>query len=179
MITHVRKGCFSGSGSVVWLSQRQWNIPKLQGMMTSSNGNFFALFCVGKPPVTGGFPSQRPVTRSFDVFFDVRLNKCPSNQSRCWRFETWCRSLWCHNNGAFTGIKSQQTRSTINCLYNVAVNSKILTRLVVWWLLHWCMLSTGKSPRIVSNVWPLSCISRVLRFRVKNDYISASYVVTL
>ena len=28
----------------------------------------------GNPPVTGGFPPQRPVTRSFDVFFDVRPN---------------------------------------------------------------------------------------------------------
>ena len=27
--------------------------------------------CVGNPAVTGGFPSQRPVTRSFDVFFDL------------------------------------------------------------------------------------------------------------
>ena len=26
-------------------------------------------------PVTGEFPSQRPVTQSFDVFFDLRLNK--------------------------------------------------------------------------------------------------------
>ena len=31
--------------------------------------------CDGKPPVNGGFPSQRPVTQSFDVFFDFRLNK--------------------------------------------------------------------------------------------------------
>ena len=31
--------------------------------------------CEGIPPVTGGFPSQRPVTQSFDVFFDLRLNK--------------------------------------------------------------------------------------------------------
>ena len=29
----------------------------------------------GEPPVTDGFPSQRPVTRNFDVFFDLRLNK--------------------------------------------------------------------------------------------------------
>ena len=38
---------------------------------------FFALLalCVGKSPVTVEFPSQRPVTRSFDVFFDLdRLN---------------------------------------------------------------------------------------------------------
>ena len=29
--------------------------------------------CAGNSPVTGEFPAQRPVTRSFDVFFDVRL----------------------------------------------------------------------------------------------------------
>ena len=46
-------------------------------MMTSSNQNISALLalCEGNPPVTGVFPSQRPVTRSFDVFFDRRLNK--------------------------------------------------------------------------------------------------------
>ena len=31
--------------------------------------------CEGNSPVTGEFSSQRPVTRSFDVFFDLRLNK--------------------------------------------------------------------------------------------------------
>ena len=31
--------------------------------------------CEGNAPVTGKFPSQRPVTRSFDVFFDLRLKK--------------------------------------------------------------------------------------------------------
>ena len=31
--------------------------------------------CAGKSPVTGEFPAQRPVTRSFDVFFDLHLNK--------------------------------------------------------------------------------------------------------
>ena len=36
--------------------------------------------CEGNPPVTGGFPSQRPVTRSFDVFFDLHLNKRLSKQ---------------------------------------------------------------------------------------------------
>ena len=33
-------------------------------------------------PVAGEFPSQTPVTRSFDVFFDLRLNKRLSKQSR-------------------------------------------------------------------------------------------------
>ena len=31
--------------------------------------------CAGNSPVTGEFPAQRPATRSFDVFFDLRLNK--------------------------------------------------------------------------------------------------------
>ena len=31
--------------------------------------------CAGNSPVTRDFPSQRPVTRSFDAFFDLRLNK--------------------------------------------------------------------------------------------------------
>ena len=30
-------------------------------------------FCGGNPSVTGGFPSQRQMTRSFGVFFDLRL----------------------------------------------------------------------------------------------------------
>ena len=43
-------------------------------MMTSSNGNIFP---VTGPlsPVPGEFPAQRPVTRSFDIFFDLHFNK--------------------------------------------------------------------------------------------------------
>ena len=39
--------------------------------------------CEENSHVTDGFPSQMPVTRSFDVFFDLRLNKRLSKQSRC------------------------------------------------------------------------------------------------
>ena len=48
--------------------------------------------------VTGGSPSQKPVTRSFDVFFDLGLKKRFSKQSlRRW-FQTPWRSLWRHGN---------------------------------------------------------------------------------
>ena len=40
--------------------------------------------CTGIAPVTGEFPAQRPVTQSFDVFFDLRLNKQLSKQSLGW-----------------------------------------------------------------------------------------------
>ena len=66
-------------------------------MMKSSNGNIFRItgpLC-GNSPVTGEFPAQRPATRSFDVFFDLRLNKRSSKQSRGWWFETPLRPLWC------------------------------------------------------------------------------------
>ena len=50
--------------------------------------------CAGNSLVTGEFPSQRPVTRSFDVFFELCLNKRLTKQSWGWWFETPSRSLW-------------------------------------------------------------------------------------
>ena len=50
--------------------------------------------CVGNSPVSGEFPAQRPVTRSFDVFFDLCLNKRLNKQSWGWWFETLSCSLW-------------------------------------------------------------------------------------
>ena len=43
--------------------------------------------CAGNSPVSGEFPAQRPVTRSFDVFFDLRLNKRLSK--KIVRLEIW------------------------------------------------------------------------------------------
>ena len=54
--------------------------------------------CEGNPPVTGGFPSQRPVKQSFNIFFDLRLNKRLSKQSKRRWFETTSRPLWRHCN---------------------------------------------------------------------------------
>ena len=38
--------------------------------------------CGGNSPIPGEFPAQRPVTRSFDIFFDLRLNKRLSNNRK-------------------------------------------------------------------------------------------------
>ena len=72
----------------------------LEFMMTSSNGNIFR--------VTGRLcrefnghrelSAQMPVTRSFCVFFDLRVNKRLSEQSWGWWFETLSRPLWRHSN---------------------------------------------------------------------------------
>ena len=61
---------------------------------------FFALLAIwaGNSPVTREFPARGPVTRSFDVFFDLRLNKRLSKQWWEWWFETPSRPLWRHCN---------------------------------------------------------------------------------
>ena len=58
-------------------------------------------FCTGNSPVPGEFPVQRPMTRSFEVFFDLRPNKRLSKQSWGWWSETPSSSLWRHRNGEF------------------------------------------------------------------------------
>ena len=79
-------------GNITWLM--------MLIMTMSSNGNIFALLalCAGNSPVTGEFPSQRPVTQSFDVFFDLCLNKRLGKQSWGWWFEMPLRPLWHHCN---------------------------------------------------------------------------------
>ena len=76
-------------------------------MMTSSNGNIFRV----TDHLCGEFTgpgAQRPVTRSFDVFFELLLNKRFSTQSWGWWFETLSRPLWCHCNACMrrSGISS-------------------------------------------------------------------------
>ena len=76
-----------------WLHTQRVSIS----MVTSSNGNIFRALlaiCAGNSPVICEFPAQRPVTRSFDVFFDLRLNNQLSKQWWRWWFETPLRPLW-------------------------------------------------------------------------------------
>ena len=54
--------------------------------------------CAGNSPVPREFPSERPVTQSFDVFFDLCLSKRLSKQSWGWWFETPSCPLWRHCN---------------------------------------------------------------------------------
>ena len=63
---------------------------------------FSALLAIfaGNSPVPGEFPTKRPVTRCFDVFFDLRLNKRLNKQSWGWWFELLSCPLWCHSNGS-------------------------------------------------------------------------------
>ena len=65
----------------------KWNIFRVTGHLC------------GDSPVSGEFPEQRPVARSFDVFFDLRLNERFSKHSWGWWLETETSPLWRHSNG--------------------------------------------------------------------------------
>ena len=70
--------------------------------MTSSNGNIFRVtgtLC-GEFAGPGEFPTQWPVTGSFGVFFELRLNKRLSKQPWGWWFGTPSWLLWRQYNDA-------------------------------------------------------------------------------
>ena len=86
--------------------------------------------CAGNSPVSGEFPAQRPVTRSFDVFFDLRLNKRLSKQWWGWWFETLLCPLWRHRNGLAPHIdigKRLPFRSQTKCVEAVILKTNAVT----------------------------------------------------
>ena len=139
------------------LNVESWNITFIFcDMMTSSNGNIFHVtscfvtwwrhqmetfsellaICAGNSPVPGEFPAQRPVTRSFGVFFDLRLNKWLRKQSWGLWFETLSRPLWRHCNELYSAREGQ-----------------ILSKLnfIVWFPL------IRSSVRCWNRIWPVCC----------------------
>ena len=82
--------------------------------------------CAGNTPVPGEFLAQRPVTRNFDVFFDLRLNKQLSKHSWGWWFETLSRPLWRHRNVKKKNperLHSWITENAIAFVLNVITNN--------------------------------------------------------
>ena len=93
--------------------------------------------CAGNSPVPGEFPAQRPVTRSFDVFFDLRLNKQLGKQPWCWGFETLSRPLWrhryvlflFHHPSAYIVYIQRDQHTTVETLYSTIYYSKYFIEL--------------------------------------------------
>ena len=82
--------------------------------------------CAGNSPVTSELPTQRPVTRRFDVFVDLRMNKRLSKHSWGWWFETPSESLQRHCNGLSKDMSDgQHTYNVCNsmCIYKMLLCS--------------------------------------------------------
>ena len=99
--------------------------------------------CARNSPLTDEFPAQRPVTRSFDVFFDLRLL---SKQWWGWWFETPPRPLWRHCNGQSEPHKGYYLIqvSLARCITNRVILSSVLSMI-------WGVLCQRKVSRVMIN----------------------------
>ena len=131
--------------------------PLFRIMMTSSNGNIFRVtgHLCGNSPVPGEFPAQRPVTRSFDVFFDLRLNGRLSKQSWGWWLETPSHPLWRH--GSVLADDKKKSVTTVCCHRNTALQKNISHHII-----QNTQLSNAISTETIwyyhlNNGWPSIC----------------------
>ena len=90
--------------------------------------------CMGHLLVTGEFPAQRPVMQSFDVFFDLCLNKQLSKQLWGWWFEMPLHPLWHHCND----LKPQFP------LINMTLSRSLDFDIHLWWI----------------NLFSIKCVSK-------------------
>ena len=108
-------------------------------MMMSSNGNIFRVtgpLC-GEFTGLGEFPTQRPVTRSFDIFFDLRLNKRLNKQAWGWLFETPSWSSWrpCNDDvtNMLTLVMVQRASTPFNITFVARFHASALTIRCIKW----------------------------------------------
>ena len=94
--------------------------------------------CTVNSPVTDEFPAQRPVSRSFDVFFDLCLNKRLSKQSWGWWFETPLCPLWRHSNNwaRWSGMRSRYPHRVTHLRQQQPPSDIILRFSVLWCSRH-------------------------------------------
>ena len=137
--------------------------------MTSSNGN---IFCVTGPSCgefisPGEFPTQKPVTQSFDVFFDPSLNKQLSKQPWGWWFETLSWSLRRHCNECMmvsTTVVCYQTVTIMSCLQILPYCIGFMINVLGWWfpkalhlILSHNVRSDGESCNMFENMIGRKC----------------------
>ena len=102
----------------------RWFVRIGSSVLWYSNTDYLRTFMMTVP---GEFPAQRPVTRSFDVFFDLRLNKRLSKQPWGWWFETPAWSLWRHRNVNNMMSSWHRQISPLLCERNLCEGKRLVT----------------------------------------------------
>ena len=154
--------------------------------MTSFNGTFSALLalCEGNPPVAGGFLSQRPVTRSFVVLFELLLNKRLIKQTRRRWFETLCCSLCRHGRDVYNNqiwIHHPKRNFTYIYCWAIAYTSSIWHGFVNFYLLddHFsCRMRAWGAIWVISYYSGTECIVFNNGYFVYRLYLRDSLYVT-
>ena len=156
-------------------------------MMTKWNGNSSRVTgpLWGEFTVNGEFPSQRPVKRRFDVFFDLRLNKLLNKPSRRRWFETPSRSsslrcddlgyLWHHDVIKLTASVSPwyQQRSNLkvtNDHAGVMVHCKNTPQIISFINTFWATL--------YEQLTTLLTLNMLVRVRVYGWYSVVRWILT-
>ena len=118
--------------------------------------------CAGISPVPGEFPTQRPVTRSFDVFLDLRLNKPLSKQPWGWWFESLSRPLRRHRNDGINCAKLNCSRVSLSNGYPSSSASNAVL---------WCFLCYRPEQAFEQTIeWPVISGAIMLRWCHYNKF---------
>ena len=117
-----------------------------------------ALFA-GNLSVTDEFHARRPVTRSLDVFFDLRLNKRLSKQPRGWWFQTPSCSLWRHCDDEHWGLFPLNSRYFHNSDVIMSVVASHITSLTIVYY----TVCSGADQRKYQSSAPLACLRGIHR----------------
>ena len=110
--------------------------------------------CAGNSPVIGEFPVQRPVTRSFYVFFDLRLKKRLSKQCWGWWFETTSRPLWrlCNNNGSLLTTPDMERNQSLS-LISLVLILFWKSRTIYWYFISYLNIYMAQVVKISLASW--------------------------
>ena len=136
--------------------------------------------CAGNSPVPGEFPTQGPVTRSFDVFFDPRLNKRLSKQPWGWWFDTPSWSSWRHCNYL---QKSRFNRVWLlfcnSILYHIWLYDILTAEELTYWVLlydpSYHIDQTGRSPKVVALFSATNFSSYIIKLLQLHDKIQIKW----
>ena len=128
--------------------------------------------CAGNSPITGEFPAQRPVTRSFDVFFDLCLNKRLSKQSWGWWFETLSRPLWRYRND--WPRSCLYIKAFVHLLHSQTTVNTITLQLIIFDECGLCICRDDVAHKCYNNLWGFN-LNRVTTTSCKKITISHYY----
>ena len=107
--------------------------------------------CAGNSPLSGEFPAQRPVTRSFNIFFDLRLKKRLSKQWWGWWFETLSYPLW----RQFNALKHIHTKLHCYASHPVISLLIILPAIQTITLTKLACCQCSRKEKVTIKMWPI------------------------
>ena len=103
--------------------------------------------CEGNKPVTGGFPSQRPATRSFDFFICARTNGSENNRDvgdlnrHRAHYDVTVMTMRCNYTSVSSSLPISPAKSRISiCASKLSPSIGIILHLH-WHIVHWFFIS--------------------------------------